>query len=88
MVTKDFTISNEVGLHARPASELCALCKRFESDFKGCTQKKTFNPKSVISILTSEIKKGTDITIEVNGVDEEKAMDELTKFFDELAGHH
>lgn len=88
MVAKDFTISNEVGLHARPASQLCALCKRFESDFKGYTRKKTFNPKSVISILATEIKKGTNITIEVNGADEEKAMDELAKFFDDLAEHH
>lgn len=88
MVTKGFTINNEVGLHARPASELCALCKQFESDFKGYTPKKTFNPKSVISILTTEIKKGTDITIEVAGADEEKAMDALAKFFDELVEHH
>ncbi len=86
MVQKEFTICNEVGLHARPASELCALCKQFESEIKGNTQKKAFNPKSVISILTAEIKKGTSITIEVNGADEEQAMIRLTKFFDGLAG--
>ena len=86
MVQKEFTICNEVGLHARPASELCALCKQFESEIKGNTRIKSFNPKSVISILTAEIKKGTIITIEVNGADEEQAMIRLTTFFDELAG--
>jgi len=86
VIQKDFTIHNEVGLHARPASELCALCKQFESDIKGSTQKKAFNPKSVISILTAEIKKGTTISIEVNGADEEQAMSKLTEFFDGLAG--
>jgi len=88
VVQKDFTIYNEVGLHARPASELCALCKQFESEIKGSTQKKAFNPKSVISILTAEIKKDTTISIEVNGADEEQAMRRLTEFFNGLAGQY
>ena len=88
MVQKDFKICNEVGLHARPASELCALCKQFESEIKGSTQKKGFNLKSVISILTAEIKKDTTISVEVNGTDEEQAMSKLTEFFDGLAGQY
>ena len=84
MVRKDFVIKNEVGLHARPASELCALCKKFESSIMINSTKKTFNPKSVISILTAEIKKGSKITVEVVGADEEHAMSELTTFFDKL----
>lgn len=85
MVTKEFTVRNDVGLHARPASEMCALCKQFESEFKGSTPKKTFNPKSVISILTAEIKQGTVISVDINGKDEEKAMERLETFFNQLA---
>ncbi len=84
MVRKDFIIKNEVGLHARPASELCALCKKFESGITINATKKPFNPKSVISILTAEIKKGSEITVEIDGADEENAMNELTTFFDKL----
>lgn len=84
MVSKDFIIKNETGLHARPASELCALCKGFESDVKIKCSTKIVNPRSVISILTGEMVKGKTITIEIDGTDEEKALKELIKFFNEL----
>jgi len=84
MVSKNFLIKNDTGLHARPASELCALSKEFESDIKIRSGNKIINPRSMISLLTGEMSKGKTITVEIEGLDEEMALCKLTEFFDEL----
>lgn len=84
MKTKEFTIQNPTGLHARPASDLCKLCKSFQSDIRILTGEKKLNAKSVVSILTGELVKGKTIQVTAEGADEEKAITALTAFFENL----
>jgi len=85
MVSKEFTIKNSTGLHARPANNLCKLCKSFQSDIRILSGGKKLNAKSIVSILTGELVKGKFIQVTANGEDENEAMTALTEFFDNLS---
>ncbi len=84
MYKKEMVIKNETGLHARPASDLTVLCQKFESDIKLISSQAIINPKSIISILAGGFAQGTAFTLQVEGVDEEKAGEEIERYINEL----
>ncbi len=77
MVTKKVVIKNPTGLHLRPAGFLCKEAMQFKSlitfNFRGGTA----NAKSVLSVLGSCIKSGTEIELVCEGEDEEIALKTL-----------
>ena len=84
MTAKKVTITNETGLHARPASELVALAKTFESKISLSNGVKTVNAISTIQILTLGVKAGTEIEVIAEGADETVAVEAITKFMEQL----
>lgn len=66
-------INNKTGLHARPASDLTNLCQRFSSDISMVSGEIVIYPKSIISILAGGVYKGMELTIFVEGEDENEA---------------
>lgn len=81
MIEKTFVIAKEEGLHARPASELTKLCQKFSSDIKLIKDLKEVNPKSILGILSLGAGKGDQVTVKVNGQDEQEAMKTIEQFF-------
>ncbi len=77
MNTAEIIIENEIGLHARPASNLIKLTKTFNSDIRLISDGKNGNGKSIISILGLGLKKGDKVLIETEGDDEEEALKAL-----------
>lgn len=77
-------VMNETGLHARPASDLMSLSNRFKSDICILTENARINPKSIISILGGGVYKGTEITLRIEGEDEEEAGKALTELIQNL----
>ncbi len=77
-------VMNETGLHARPAADLMALSNKFKSDICILTETAAINPKSIISILGGGVYKGTEITLRVEGEDEEEAGAALTGLINNL----
>lgn len=84
MVEETLTIQNKTGLHARPASDLSKLCNTFQSEIEIFAGGNTVNAKSIISILTAGIKRGTKITIHCTGQDEKGAIAAIGTFLKEL----
>ncbi len=84
MIEKTFIVEAEEGLHARPATVLAKEAMKFTCDlklYKGDDRTKTFQPKSILSIMTIGASKGDEVTIVANGDDEEAAMAQMTKIF-------
>ena len=79
-------LQNETGLHARPAGELAKLAATFKSDINLNVNGKTASAKSILGIMSLGIKASTDIEIECDGEDEEIAMEEILKAFDNKFG--
>lgn len=77
-----FMITNESGLHARPASVFVNNVKRYQSDVIIRKNGKEANGKSLMRILTLGISKGDTIEIEVSGPDEKEAMAAIQNLID------
>lgn len=77
------TVTNPVGLHARPASLLTKLVKGFDCDiefYKNGNVKKKHQPKSIISVMALGAVKGDQLTFEANGKDEKEAIKAIEDF--------
>lgn len=84
MLKMSLTVNNKTGLHARPASQLVVLSQKFESDIKIIDGAVEVDPKSIISILSAGIKKGTVIDLIVEGIDERQAADQISEYINTL----
>lgn len=73
----EIVIQNRTGLHARPAKVLVNLAKQFKSDINLQHGAKQANAKSMVSVLTLGVVSGSGITVQANGVDEDKAIAEI-----------
>lgn len=79
MVTKQTTIINQTGLHARPASEFVSAATKFKSKItiKRIGSDKEANVKSIVFVLSLGLTKGTAVEISASGEDEAQAVDTL-----------
>lgn len=79
MVTKDITVQNQVGLHARPATFFIQRANEFKSSIWVEKEERRANAKSLLGVLSLGITGGTDIRIIADGQDEVAAVDALEK---------
>ena len=86
MVSKEFTINNELGMHMRPASLLSQMAAKYQSTIIVKHNGKDFNAKSVMLLMTALIKCGSQIEVVCDGPDEEAALAEITAFIDSGMG--
>ncbi len=80
MIEKIYTISNRLGLHARPASLLVKTTSRFQSSVKIVKDNNEIDGKSIMGILLLAAGPGTSLTIVADGADENEvilALDDL-----------
>ncbi len=76
MVSKTVTLTNEQGLHMRPAGIFAAAMGKYKCEVKIKFNSSEINGKSVMNIMIACIKKGSEIEIVCNGEDENEALDE------------
>ena len=77
MVTKDVTITNNIGLHARPATFFIQKANTFQSSIWIEKDERKVNAKSLLGVLSLGIAKGMTISIIADGKDESNAIDGL-----------
>ncbi len=83
MKTFNYTIKDELGLHARPAGLLVKEAKKFESKITLTKDDRTVSATQMMMIMSMGIKKDAEVTITVEGPDEEEAYAAIEKFFRE-----
>ncbi|NJO17087.1 MAG: HPr family phosphocarrier protein [Thioploca sp.] len=79
MLKQTLRIVNKLGLHARAAAKLVKLASAFESQVQVKRQQREVNGKSIMGVMLLAAGKGTEIELTVDGVDELKAMEELSQ---------
>ena len=82
MPDQNVTITDEVGLHARPAALFCKKAAGFSSDITVSKGDRSVNAKSIMSVLKLDVKKGDTISIATNGDDAPEALSELVSFIE------
>jgi phosphocarrier protein HPr len=77
MISKEVTILNKQGLHARPATALVNTAAKFKSEIFICRDNKKVNGKSILGLLVLAAEYGSHLTIEADGPDEQEAIETL-----------
>ena len=82
MKTFEYTIKDELGIHARPAGLLVKEAKKFESECTITKDGKTKKLTQLMMLMSLGIKQGDTVTISVDGADEDAAVAALKEFFE------
>ncbi len=72
---QNFIVTDEHGLHARPASAVVKVAMPFASDLQLVTGEKTVNLKSLMGVLSMGLTKGSAFTLRAEGDDAQQALD-------------
>ncbi|MDG5786602.1 HPr family phosphocarrier protein [Evansella sp. AB-P1] len=83
MIEKTVVVKRKSGLQARPAAMFVQEANRFNSDVFIEREGKKVNAKSIMGIMSLAISTNKEITITVDGNDEEAAMESLIAFINE-----
>ena len=78
----NYTVTDELGIHARPAGMLVKEAKKFTS---ACTISKGGQTKKLtqlMMIMSLGVKKGDIVTVQADGEDEDAAITVLKEFFE------
>lgn len=82
MVTRKITITNSVGLHARPATYFIQEANKYKSTVSVKKDQRKVNAKSLLGVLSLGIIQGMEIELEAEGVDESEAVNGLVELID------
>lgn len=77
----EYTITDEVGIHARPAGALAKLAREFQSEIILASGTKNADAKKLMAVMALGAVKGQTVTVSVNGPDEEAAEEKIREFF-------
>jgi phosphocarrier protein HPr len=72
------TVTVDVGLHARPASQFVQSAKRMQSEIHLQHGDKTANAKSIIQVLSLGVNQFDELEIMAEGPDEVEAIQTLS----------
>ena len=77
MVKREMAITNNIGLHARPATFFIQKANTFKSSVWIEKDDRKVNAKSLLGVRSLGIAKGMVVTLIADGVDENEAVDGL-----------
>ena len=82
MVKRDVIITNNIGLHARPATFFIQKANSFHSSIWIEKDDRKVNAKSLLGVLSLGIAKGMTIVLIADGQDEDLALEGLSDLID------
>ena len=78
-----YVITDPEGIHARPAGILVKQAAGYQSTVKIAKGEKSADAKRIFGVMGLGVKTGDEVTITVEGADEDTAAAELETFFKE-----
>ena len=81
MISKNLTILNKLGLHARAAAKLVSLSNDFNSEITLVKDDKSADARSIMKLLMWSASKGSALKVNIDGEDREQAMNSIEKLF-------
>ena len=77
MTSRDVTVVNQLGMHARAAAKFVHLAARYQAHVRVARETRQMEGKSIMGILLLAAARGSTITISAEGTDEHAAVDAL-----------
>jgi phosphocarrier protein len=81
-VVKKLEITNKLGLHARAAALLVQTVNRFSAQVTLSKDGQSADGRSIMGVLTLAATQGSNVQVEANGEDAERAVKAIEKLFD------
>ena len=72
MQTREITINNKLGLHARAAAKLVAVANSYSAEVTLEKQGQRVNGKSIMGVMMLAASKGVELELEIDGSDEQE----------------
>jgi phosphocarrier protein len=82
MIEKIIVVKNRAGIHARPAALIAQTSNKFKSEIFMQKDKISVNAKSIMGVITMAAGYNTNISVRVNGEDENEAFEALRSLFE------
>ena len=82
MISQTFTLTNSQGFHMRPAGTFTTAMGKYQSSVTVVKDGNRIDGKSIMNLIAACIKCGTEITLEIDGADEEAAMKEASQLIE------
>ena len=86
MPQTDIDVTNKLGLHARASAKLTQLASSYKSDVFISRNGRRVNAKSIMGVMMLAAAKGTTVTLETNGPDEDEALNAISALFADKFG--
>lgn len=77
MEKRDFHVTAETGIHARPATLLVQSASKFNSEVTLQYGDKSVNLKSIMGVMSLGVGQNADVTVSADGDDEKEAIEAL-----------
>jgi len=81
-ITRELTIQNKLGIHARPAAQFVKTANRFSSEIRVEKDGEEVEGKSIMGLMMLAAGHGSVITVTIEGDDEEAAMNAIIDLID------
>ena len=81
MKSFEYTITDPVGIHARPAGVLVKEIKKYASTVTVIKGEKAVNALKLMALMGMGIKQGDTVKVTVEGADEDAAAEAIEAFF-------
>ena len=78
MISKEVTVTNSVGLHARPATYFIQKANTYKCSVWIVCGERRANAKSLLGVLSLGIIKGSVVKLIADGADEAEAIEGLS----------
>lgn len=82
MISSTVSISNRLGLHARASAKLTKLAATFGSEIHLSRNGRRVNGKSIMGVMMLAAGFGSEVLLEADGPDEERAIQALRDLFE------
>jgi len=86
VISRELTIVNKLGLHARAATKLAAMAGRYQCQIKAGREQPTIDVKSIMPLLLLAASQGTQLIFEFDGPDEQDACTAITQLLADYFG--
>ena len=78
-----YVVTDEVGIHGRPAGVLVKKCSEYKSNITIACKGKSADAKRIMCVMSLGAKKGDSVEVSIDGADEGAAKADLEQFFKE-----
>lgn len=83
MKSFNYVVTDEIGIHARPAGFLVKEAKQYEETIMIVFQGKSVDAKKVMAVMALGVAQGMEVTVTIEGENEEVVAKKMETFFKE-----